>query len=154
MPFDWKTPFGYFVAFLYASVSLYYILFSVLPTVCLTIGSYWMIVLIIKDIINDYRIFNNKLTEENNKEALALFSNVIQDMADAKQLSDSERASLFSTIFSTIIFNYLCFYGIMFPYRLISEFADIHELTITNMFLWAIFTMTSMSLAVQLQIVE
>lgn len=88
LPFNWKTPLGYTTAYLFGCISVYTIICSILPTICLTVGSYWLNKAIIKDIIMDYRILNDKASDINQKEMLELFCKVIEDMSDSKQLSD------------------------------------------------------------------
>lgn len=83
---------------------MYTIICTILPIVCLTIGAYWLNKIIVKDIIHDYRILNDKASDVNRKEMLELFYKVIEDISDAKQLSNRFQYKIFhwtKTVFIT-----------------------------------------------------
>lgn len=61
--------------------------FSILPTICIAIGSYWLVVAVVKDIINDYCVLNEKVLDPHVDEMKEIFNKVVQDISDVKQLS-------------------------------------------------------------------
>lgn len=87
-PINSNTPLGFFLGFIITCVSMYTICVSVLPSICLTFGCYWLDQTIVKDIISDYRILNDKVSDINQIEVLELFYKIIEDISNAKQLSD------------------------------------------------------------------
>lgn len=105
LPFNWKAPLGYFFASILGCISVYTIICSILPVLCLTFGSYWLYRAIIKDIILDYRILNDKASDINRKETLELFHKVIEDISDAKQLSDRFQYTIFQIHHEFIIIS-------------------------------------------------
>lgn len=69
-------------------MAAYAICVSILPTTCLTFGTYWLEQSIVREIVNDYRILNDKVSDLNRKEVLELFYKIIENISEAKQLSD------------------------------------------------------------------
>lgn len=88
IPFNWKTPSGYFLLVILGTLSMYSTCVSILPSTCLVFGTYWFDQTIVRDIINDYRVLNDKVSDLNQKEVLEVFYRIIDDISDAKQLSD------------------------------------------------------------------
>lgn len=90
LPFNWKTPIGYSFAFLLASGSAFAVAYTILPTACFAIGSYWLAIVVVKDIINDFHLRCDKISTENGKKTRELkehLCDVIKDITDVKQLS-------------------------------------------------------------------
>lgn len=88
LPFSLKTPLGYAVTFLLESVSTFAVAYSILPALCFAIGNYLLVVAAIEVITNDFRILCEQVSNGNDKELKKLFSNMIEDIIEIKQLSD------------------------------------------------------------------
>lgn len=90
LPFNWKTPIGYFFAFLLGSGSVFALAYSVLPTMCFAVGSYWLATAFIKDIKNDFHLRCDKVSTKHGKkmkEWKQHLCDVIKDISNVKQLS-------------------------------------------------------------------
>lgn len=87
LPFSWKTPTGFAIAILIESLSCFSVLYSILPTVCFTVGSYLLVVAAIKVIANDFQILCSRIATENSKKVKELFIDIISDITDVKKLS-------------------------------------------------------------------
>lgn len=84
LPFNWKTPFGYFCAFLLACIVTYAILYTILPVICIGIGTCVLMVPFLKDALNNFHISDDK----NGTEIKKIFYSVVEDFLDLKQLSE------------------------------------------------------------------
>lgn len=83
MPFDWHTPFGYFMTYLTefgASVATFLCVASI---ICFLIGSCWLFIHFAKDIADDLSILNaGEISSNNYKEVMDGFCNIIQSYTD------------------------------------------------------------------------
>lgn len=88
-PFEWKTPFGYFVAILMETVAMFWGNMILVPTGCFLIGSCWFVMAFIDDIINDLITLDNYGKWRGNLawKLRQQFYFIAQNIADAKQLS-------------------------------------------------------------------
>lgn len=88
-PFEWRTPFGYFVALLGQGAGSLFAAASVLQFLNLLFGSCWPFILIAVDITKDLEAFNNdvRTPSENlvNAKLTKCFCGLIQIYSDAKQ---------------------------------------------------------------------
>lgn len=85
---NWHSPFGYLIALFIELAAAFAMLFSVLTIICLLVGSCWLFIAFVEDIIND--LTQLKIDEKSNatdREMKTCFSNIIQFYSDAKQLS-------------------------------------------------------------------
>lgn len=88
LPFDWKTPFGYFIALFLEIPALYTMLFNALTLLCLFFGSSWIFIQFAEDITNDLKqLKRNKETDRNDRILKKHFFSAVQFYSDAKQLS-------------------------------------------------------------------
>lgn len=61
---------------------------SILPNACFSIGSHWLTVTFIDDVLKDFHILNSKKSKRRNKEIKKSLCKIIDDISDLKQLSD------------------------------------------------------------------
>lgn len=87
MPFNWRTPFGYCIAFLMQSAQAYALSLNTVPILAMLIGSCWLLNGICKDIKNDILILNTVKMNTNRQNAIKHFRNAIRDFLTVKQLS-------------------------------------------------------------------
>lgn len=88
-PFDWKTPFGYSLAWVAQSAGLASIMITVTLIIGIIFGSCWLFVAIAEDITNDMTAFNRIVETLKYKndcaELIDRFCDVIQIYTEAKQ---------------------------------------------------------------------
>ncbi|XP_055306350.1 odorant receptor 94a-like [Sitodiplosis mosellana] len=86
LPFDWRTPIGYLIAYLGQFGTFFGILTLCCPAVCLYVGFCWLSMSFVRDIEQEL----SQLNESNNKESLSHFhqrlKKIIQFHTDAKEL--------------------------------------------------------------------
>lgn len=87
-PFNWKTPFGYLILLSFVCSSVLSMAFCMLPIACFVIGSYLLMISIIKDITkNDFRILSDGISNENFLGMSRQFCSLMQKFSQLKQLS-------------------------------------------------------------------
>lgn len=92
LPFNWKTPLGYSIAFCAQSVTVFYTCFSVSSVVSFLIGSCWMLTTIVEDIANDFSFLNERQSQDEKRKSIKRhFLNIVQLYSDANQLSLSRK---------------------------------------------------------------
>lgn len=87
-PFDWRTPFRYFVAWFGQFVGFSAFITAALPFFHSFFGSCWLLIVIAEDITNDMAALNNTdeiLNDSNRVKLMKFFCKIIQDHSDAKQ---------------------------------------------------------------------
>lgn len=108
LPFSWKTLIGYTVYFTVETLSMYAIVYSILPVACFAIGSYLLVSAVIKVITNDFHILCGKISTGSSIEMTELFCNMVEDMSEIKELSfpfgNCVRWKQFKLPFSCIIY--------------------------------------------------
>lgn len=88
LPFNWKTPFGYLIAFSLEIASAYTMLFIALTALCLVVGSCWIFIGIVDDITNDLDRLNCNDETDHSEQCMKIrFFSTVQLYSDAKQLS-------------------------------------------------------------------
>lgn len=87
LPINWKTLIGYTVYFSVETLSMFAIVFSILPTICFAIGSYLLLNAVIKVNTNDFHILCGKISTGSNDEMKKIFCNMVEDMSEIKELS-------------------------------------------------------------------
>lgn len=92
MPFNWKTPIGFLVIFLFQCVNVNNAAMIVTPTMCFFVGSCILLKSLIEDITNDLNSLNQdeqKMSKLDKRKKIAKedFCYVIQEFSDVKQLS-------------------------------------------------------------------
>lgn len=88
LPFNWKTPGGYFVLFFSQSIALYAVLFSSSIVMCFSVGSFWLFITIVRDITDDLTYLNcNDISESMIETKRAQFFKIVEFHSDTKQLS-------------------------------------------------------------------
>lgn len=88
LPFNWKTPSGYFAAWIFQSIGFLCTLFSVPGFNGLYFGSCWLFVAFAKDLANDLPQLNaNKAHRQNLHELKSHFCRTVQYYSDMKELS-------------------------------------------------------------------
>lgn len=100
IPFDWQNPMGYAIFVLMQWATVYCMMaFGAYPTMCLYIGSCWMIKTIVNDISNDLAQLNVKpSTAKDRLKKKAFFCDIIRNISEAKQLSRTTDADLSSSL--------------------------------------------------------
>lgn len=148
LPFNWKTPLGYPIAFSYLFISGYPVFFHLIPVLSFGIGSIRLFISMIDDILNDLRLLNEMnqkvSTTKNCQQMKTLFTKIIIDFSDVKQLSwyQLNRAYEFSLILTFSLS------------RFVSEFNDIYEFNIINLFLWTVLIISNVLWTLQLELVK
>lgn len=88
-PFDWKTPFGYALAWIAQGAGLASIMITVTLIIGIIFGSCWLFIAIAEDITNDMTAFNRTVETSKYKnyraEMIERFCDVIQNYTEAKQ---------------------------------------------------------------------
>lgn len=88
LPFNWKTPGGYFIALCAECIAVFVELFSSSTMLCFSVGSCWLFITIVRDITNDLTYLNcNKISASNIQTKKVQFYHIIEFYSDAKQLS-------------------------------------------------------------------
>lgn len=91
IPFDWRTPFGYLVAITFEFISFFGVISTVSPSVCFAIGSYmWAKHIFVTEIIQNINNLNEMNINSSKRDIRAmrkLFSDIVQDFSDIKELS-------------------------------------------------------------------
>lgn len=87
MPFDWRTPRGYLMAWLSQLAGGCATYSFCIPILSFIFVSCWLFVFIAADITEDLQAFNNgdKVANENQIEKLKRFCDVVKIYTDAKQ---------------------------------------------------------------------
>lgn len=88
MPFDWKTPFGYAIAFLMGCVATFAVAYSIVPSLCFALGSYLLVGAGVQAISSDFKMLCERASDANDWELRKLFSNLIENISEMKQLRD------------------------------------------------------------------
>lgn len=88
LPFSWKTPLGYAIAFLLECMSTFAIAYSILPPACFALGSYLLVVAAIKAITKDFQILCEKIPHGNHQELKKLLCSLIENISNIKQLRE------------------------------------------------------------------
>lgn len=89
LPFDWKTPFGYFLASIFFAGAIYCLLFGIIPVVCLFVGSCWLFISFAKDMTNEISKLNASAKAKDYCELKRRFSKLIEMHVDVKKFSES-----------------------------------------------------------------
>lgn len=84
-PFDWKTPFGYLVAWLAQCVGIGTVDIAVVSFFNIIIGSNWLFIVMAKDITNDAATFNSSMQLVSHARLMQQFLDVVKIYLDAKQ---------------------------------------------------------------------
>lgn len=90
LPFDWKTPLGYFCCYIFETLSCFAVLYSILPTFCYAIGSYCVNSAQLQVIINEFYILGREISNGYDSELMKQFCDLIDDISDAEQLIESD----------------------------------------------------------------
>ena len=87
MPFDWKTPFGYFVAWFGQAAGWTADTLMGVPQFIFPFGSSFLFIFIVEDITKDLADFNSKINtpNRNGQQAKEHFCQIIQIYLDAKE---------------------------------------------------------------------
>lgn len=92
MPVDWRTPYGYVIAFMVEVFGSFYATYIVVPYLCLAISSLSIINAFIKDIANDLPMLNvTKASDKNHKKINERFCDIVQRFSNAKELSKIDK---------------------------------------------------------------
>lgn len=86
MPFDWKTPLGYPLAWIFQLAGGCSTFSMAILFVGFMVGSCWLFTFVADDITEDLKAFNSaEATNENRVEKLKRFYDIIEIYSDAKQ---------------------------------------------------------------------
>lgn len=87
LPFDWKTPLGYLVAYFIVSVAAFCTFNCAYLFCCFLIGSCWLSVTMVTDITSDLDALNvSQITHDTRQKLTRCIINIVQFHSDAKQL--------------------------------------------------------------------
>lgn len=86
-PFDWKTPFGYFSAFIIECGAAFSTVSCFIPMICFLAGGGWLIVSFIKDTIIDLSTFNANGLNKSDDKVKKHFYHIIKLHSELKELS-------------------------------------------------------------------
>lgn len=158
IPFNWKTSFGYLGVFIFIYASLFGSLLCLIPVLCLSCGSDWLLESLANDITNDVNDFNeltkkpNKNRRKKMKNLLERFRTILQDFSDIKELRERFFLKLqkIDICFSKIIF----FCCIHFNFRLVYAFNDIIKFSASTAFLWVLLALSCSMISLQFVLVE
>lgn len=129
-PFNWRTPFGYAIAWLGTYATMFASLFSCSPIMCLLISSCWLIKTFTTDVKADLSRLTHKINDQKLKKRL---SSIVQQFCTIEQLSD--KWILWAT--NLRIF----FISLRLPCRFIIHFNNIYEFIIFGYFAWSLTSM-------------
>lgn len=88
LPFNWKTPVGYLVAWIFQSIGFFYTLYQSPSWIGMYFGSCWLFVSFAKDIANDFPQLNATKAERRSYcELKGRFCRIVQFHSDMKELS-------------------------------------------------------------------
>lgn len=86
VPFCWKTPFGYLVAWFFQFTACAAIILTVIPFFSFIFGSSWLFIFIADDIRKDLIDFNcSKITHQQRAKVMKHFCAIVRLCLDAKQ---------------------------------------------------------------------
>lgn len=94
-PFNWKTPIGYLFALLSQCGSSLVILYTVCPTICLLVGTSWLLIGCCEDIANELPHLNQFRIAQRG-ELKERICSIAQMYADVKEFSASLLFKFFS----------------------------------------------------------
>lgn len=88
MPFDWKTPFGYLVAFIIETTGGYCISYTITCYISFLLASCWMLMFNVNEIRYDLNSINESVKNEDNpSKSIDRFKEFIDFHVKMKQLS-------------------------------------------------------------------
>lgn len=153
LPFNWKTPLGYSMTLSAQSAASFSTLFVSVPLLCFFVGCCVILVSFCEDITNELsmlNLFQNK-NKRNNRPIAKLKVELKKRLCAIFQIYlDTEKLSEFSQLpyshKNDQLFASFC--------RLIVDFNQIHEYTITLLFLWSLGCICSTLLIFQTLLVE
>lgn len=147
LPFDWKTPLGYCIAFSIQDLQAYATIINSFPPLTILIGSRWLLIGMCEDIKSDISFLNSNAKSRN---AVEHFRNIIiAEFLTVKQLSVRFLCNSFECVF--IIFQML-FQSFLF--RFVKKFNANHQIMLTNTYWWARLTIWSGIAILIIQLVE
>lgn len=88
LPYDWKTQLNYVFTMLAMALVCVPMLLNLLATICFVIGSCWLYISFMNDIINDLKCFNMGAMSSKRRQAKTKerFSEIIRNCSDVKEL--------------------------------------------------------------------
>lgn len=162
MPFDWRTPFGYFWYLAFYGFGMVCVVLTAMPTMCLLVGCCWLFSAFAKDITNDLYFLNMSLrpnSQRNDRlEFRRDFCQLVQLHSDAKELS--AKLWIFSTFICELIQSRNFCLFVVFLHLLyaqcscIDKFNVIFEFKIMMYFLWVQTTICAGIFVYMTQLVE
>lgn len=88
LPFNWKTPLGYSIAWTLEYMAAFSLLFFCVCVMCIYLGLTWTISSILKDIANDLCLLEmDKKCDKNIIKLKRQFRDIVQSYAEVKELS-------------------------------------------------------------------
>lgn len=149
IPFKWMPPFGYLLVWLIEILSVFCVLFVLVPMMSTAIGSCWMIIAFIKDILNELTKLNSvcRATHKNLWELKKRLCNIVQLYSETKELRPKFRFCFrFFKFFQKIE---ICF----FLFRFISKFNATCEFSILTVFAYTLLSISTSLFTVVSQLV-
>lgn len=152
MPFDWRTPFGYFIALAALGIGLHCISFAAVPVICFLIQSCRLLKTFVEDITKDVCRLQERSSHSSNgprehlkREIVEYFAILIQNHSTLKQLS---------SLWLGDFIDFFLFARKFLHFRFVVKFNDCYEFVIIDISLWANLTICSTLLTFQFELVE
>lgn len=137
MPFDWRTPFGYLLSWIFECAQTYSTLLCCVPNIGVTIGICWLLISILKDITSELHAL--KIDRQSQSSRIKLkrrFCKILHHYSVLPQLSKKLHEN-------TSDFNVIGFFLLISFLRLASRMNEMTEFTILMLFLWTVANVTS-----------
>lgn len=144
LPFDWKTPFGYFQATLAEAIDIFCVVFNMTPVLGFMLGACLLSIAFIEDIASKF----NDLPP-NEPETMAVkkrFCNVIQLYSSVKELSDPLNQFIGREIIEICAFA--------FSNRFMDLFNQMYEFMVFVTLAWCLASISCDFLLLQSELVE
>lgn len=148
LPFNWKTPFGFFIASSSLTAAFFALFLCITPTMVFFSASCWVFITFVEDVTNDLAILNiGGMAQRSCDKMRKRFLKIIHLHSVVKQLSvtnilDPSHQNQLQQIFFISI------------HRLVDEFNTFYEAIICEIFIWIILTIASSMLGVMSILVE
>lgn len=144
LPFNWRAPFGFFIATIGVHAALFTVLLSFNTTISFFLGACCLFIAFVEDITNDLIVLNiGGMSNRSRNKMRQRFLKIIKLHSSVKQLSTSCEMQ------NAINLSIPCLAD-----RFVDEFNNIYETIILNLFIYTLLTIASSLLGLMLIFVE
>lgn len=89
LPFDWRTPHGFILAFLYEVITDTVASLTYVPLISFFVGSCWLFIAFVRDITDDlFILYKNVKSRKNNIALTKQFCKIVKIYSNTKELSE------------------------------------------------------------------